>query len=192
MHGMRRHSLRRWQSLCSRRWAVVVLLAVSILWLILAARTSAAPQPGKIDYNFQIRPLLADRCFVCHGPDENKRKAKLRLDIPEVAFARGAVVPGKPEESAVIERITAEDPSERMPPAKSNLHLSKDEIDLIRRWIAEGAEYKTHWAFLPPPERVPLPAVTDAAWPSNPIDHFILARLEQEGLKPSPAASRED
>jgi hypothetical protein len=144
-----------------------------------------------VDYNFQVRPLLADRCFVCHGPDEKNRKAKLRLDVPAVALARRAVVPGKPDESEVIRRITA-DGTEHMPPRKSNLTLSKDEIDLIRRWVAEGAEYKPHWAFLPLPDAVPVPAVADAKWPAGPLDHFVLARLEREGLKPSPAASRED
>jgi hypothetical protein len=169
-----------------------MLLGAGLFWLAPAAPTPSAPPPAKVDYNFQVRPLLADRCFVCHGPDQNKRKAKLRLDVPEVAFARGAVVPGKPDESAVIERITAENAGYRMPPAKSNLRLSKDEIELIRRWIAEGAEYKPHWAFLPPPDRVPVPAVADAEWPANPIDRFVVARLEREGLRPSPAATKED
>lgn len=168
----------------------VLLLAASGLWL--APALAAPPQSGKIDYNFQVRPLLADRCFVCHGPDENKRKAKLRLDVPEVAYARRAFVPGRPDESLVIERITAEDAGERMPPAKSNLSLSKDDIELIRRWIAEGAKYKQHWALLPPADRVPTPAIAAASWPTNPIDRFVLARLEREGLQPSPAAPKED
>ncbi|HJT79286.1 MAG TPA: DUF1553 domain-containing protein, partial [Gemmataceae bacterium] len=137
------------------------------------------------------RPILADRCFLCHGHDEKARKAKLRLDVAEVAYARHAIVPGKPEESLVIERITAEG-GRRMPPPKSHLSLSKDEIDLIRRWIAQGAEYKPHWAFIPLPDAVPVPPVADAKWPANPIDHFVLARLEREGLRPSPPASKED
>jgi hypothetical protein len=182
-----------WNSLRRARRAGAVFGVASLLCLALAVRTPAAPPPpAKVDYNFQVRPLLADRCFVCHGPDEKKRKAKLRLDLSEVAFARGAIVPGKPDESKVVHKITAADAAERMPPAKSNLTLSPGEIALIRRWIAEGAEYKPHWAFLPPPERVPVPAVSDAKWPANPIDHFVLARLEREGLKPSPPASRED
>src|SRR5438128_6896183 len=104
-------------------------------WAAMPIR-AAKPPPGKLDYNFHVRPILADRCFVCHGPDEKNRKAKLRLDLAEVAFARQAVVPGKPEESEVMERITA-DGSRRMPPRKSNLTLSKDEIEVLRRWIAE-------------------------------------------------------
>jgi hypothetical protein len=157
----------------------------------LAPGLAAPPAAGKVDYNFQVRPLLADRCFVCHGPDEKNRKAKLRLDLPDVALARRAVVPGKPDESEVIRRITA-DGTEHMPPRKSNLSLSKDEIELIRRWVAEGAEYKPHWAFLPLPDAVPVPAVADTKWPAAPLDHFVLARLEREGLKPSPPASREE
>ncbi len=159
----------------------------------IAVRCPAAPpSTGKVDYNFQIRPLLADRCFVCHGPDEKKRKAKLRLDDPAGAFARRAFVAGKPEDSAAIQRITADDATERMPPAKSNLTLSREEIDLLRRWVAEGAEYRPHWAFLPLPERVAVPAVADRRWPAGPLDRFILSRLEREGLHPSPPAAKED
>jgi hypothetical protein len=159
---------------------------------LVSPAAAAPPAAARVDYNFQVRPLLADRCFVCHGPDEKKRKAKLRLDDPKVAFARRALVPGKPDESAVIQRITADDPAELMPPAKSHLSLSREEIDLLRRWVAEGAEYKPHWAFLPLPDRVAVPAVADARWAAGPFDRFILARLEREGLKPSPAASKED
>jgi len=176
---------------CGRARAKAISLAATLLWLVAIGRMDAAP-PQTVDYNFQIRPLLADRCFVCHGPDENKRKAKLRLDRADVAIARRAIVPGKPEESALIERITADDPDQRMPPAKSNLRLSQGEIDLLRRWIAEGAEYKPHWALLPPPDRVPVPNVADARWPANPIDRFVLSRLERDGLEPSPAAHKED
>jgi hypothetical protein len=172
----------------SARLAAAVLTVMGLFGLA----PGAPAGPPRIDYNFQVRPLLADRCFVCHGPDEKKRKAKLRLDDPAVARGRRAVVPGKPEESALIQRITAADPDERMPPRKSNLTLSKDEIDLLRRWVVEGAEYKPHWAFLPPPDRVPVPAVADRQWPAGPLDRFILTRLEREGLKPSPAASKED
>src|SRR4051812_2015454 len=161
------------------------LVAAGLLWPVGAA---AAP-PEKVDYNFQVRPLLADRCFVCHGPDEKKRKADLRLDVAE--SARRVLVPGKPEESEVVHRITATG-KDRMPPAKSNLSLSRGEIDLIRRWVAQGAEYKPHWAFLPLPEAVPLPAVSDRRWPGTVLDHFILARLDREGLRPSPPAPRED
>jgi hypothetical protein len=180
-----------WHSSRSVAAAAAVLAAVGALWLVPAVN-AAPPAPARVDYNFQIRPLLADRCFTCHGPDEKKRKAKLRLDDPAVALARRAVVPGKPQESALIQRITSSEDDQRMPPRKSNLSLTRDEIDLLRRWVAEGAEYKPHWAFLPPPDRVPILAITDGKWPTSPLDRFILARLEREGLKPSPAASKED
>jgi hypothetical protein len=166
-------------------------LVLASMDLMAGGASNSPPVPGHIDYNFQIRPLLADRCFVCHGPDEKKRKADLRLDLAESVRAVGVIVPGKPEASEVYQRITATD-SKHMPPRKSNLKLSAAEIELIRRWIAEGAEYKAHWAFLPVPDRVPLPTVSNPRWPIEPIDYFILARLDQEGLKPARSASRED
>jgi hypothetical protein len=166
-------------------------LAVFLCLVSAVPATAAPPAPGKVDYNFQVRPILADRCFVCHGPDEKNRKAKLRLDLPEAARARRAVVPGKPDESKLIERITADD-EHRMPPRKSNLSLTRQEIDVLRHWIAEGAEYKPHWAFLALPDAVAVPGVADAKWPARPLDHFVLARLEREGLRPSPTASKEE
>jgi hypothetical protein len=169
-------------------YARTIATLLALFWLGVPAPAA----PPRVDYNFQIRPLLADRCFTCHGPDEKKRKAKLRLDDPAVALARRAVVPGKPDESALVQRITAQDPAERMPPSKSNLTLSREEIDLLRRWVAEGAEYKPHWAFQPPPDVVAVPSVKEAGWPAGPLDRFVLARLEREGLRPSPVASRED
>jgi hypothetical protein len=169
-----------------------VLAGIAGWWLVFGTSSTAGPPvAGKVDYNFHIRPILADRCFVCHGPDENKRKANLRLDRAEGALAEGIIVPGKPDESILIQRITAAE-NRRMPPRKSNLSLSPDEIDLLRRWIAEGAEYKPHWAFLPLPEAVALPPVLDSSWPAGALDHFILARLDREGIKPSPPALRED
>lgn len=152
--------------------------------LLLATAVSAAP---KVDYNYHIRPILSDRCFLCHGPDEKARKAKLRLDVRESALKAGAIVPGKPEESDLIARITAEGHT-RMPPKKSNLTLTKDEIALLRTWIAEGAEYKPHWAYLPLPRTIPVPGGKGR----NALDRFIQARLEREGIKPAPPASRED
>lgn len=146
---------------------------------------------GKLDYNYHIRPILADRCFVCHGPDEKNRKAKLRLDSSDEVVARGIIVPGKPDESLLVERITA-DAAERMPPEKSGLVLTATEIELLKRWIAEGAEYRPHWAFVPLPRAVPVPGVSDRHWPKGVVDRFVLARLERDGMKPSAAATRED
>src|SRR5205085_141046 len=127
--------------------------------------------------------------YACHGPDSGKRKAGLRLDLKDGAFAQlksdnFAIVPKHPEKSALVERITAKDEDERMPPLKTGKHLTEAQISLLRRWIAEGAEWKSHWSFIKP-ERPELPAVRNKRWVNNPIDHFILARLEKEKLKPS-------
>jgi mono/diheme cytochrome c family protein len=161
-----------------------------------AASVAVAGSPAKaalpIDFNRQIRPILSENCFGCHGPDEKERKAKLRLDLKDGAFGQlrdggHAIVPGKSAQSALIERITATDPSERMPPPKSNKHLTAEQIDLLHRWIDQGAKWSEHWAFVPP-RRPTLAAVKDTAWPRNAIDTFILARLEKEGLRPAAEA----
>ncbi|MEK6476238.1 DUF1553 domain-containing protein [Catalinimonas sp. 4WD22] len=155
-----------------------------------------AQLPQTIDFNYHIKPILSDRCFACHGPDKNKQEADLRLDIEESALAalgeeqdRHAIVPGNPAKSELFHRITAEDAEVVMPPPESNLKLSEYEIALLTRWIEEGAEYKPHWSFIPPktPE---LPTLEQEDWVKNPIDHFVLARLEQENLSPSPEASK--
>jgi Protein of unknown function (DUF1549)/Planctomycete cytochrome C len=166
-------------------------LASFVIAVTLAASAVAAPPPAKLDYNFQIRPLLADRCYKCHGPDERQRKGGFRLDTADGLRDAGVIVPGKPEESELYQRIRATG-RKQMPPRKSNLSLSKDEIALLRRWIAEGVEYKPHWAFLPVPKSVPPPTVSDPRWPASPLDYFVLARLDHEGLKPSSPASREE
>lgn len=143
-----------------------------------------------IDFNRDVRPILSDKCFACHGPDEKHRKAKLRLDVEKDAKAdrdgRHAIVPGKLDESTLVARITASDESERMPPAKTNKPLTAKEIDTLKRWIAEGAKWSTHWAYVPPAKRK-LPDVK-SDWPANWIDKFIIDRLNREQLKPSPDA----
>src|ERR1041384_545307 len=111
-----------------------------------AATKSSASKP--IDFNRDIRPILSDNCFACHGPDQNKRKAKLRLDVREEAVKKQAIVPGKPDESEVVRRIFSTDPDELMPPAKSQKKLTPEQKDVLRRWIAEGAKYQGHWAYL--------------------------------------------
>ncbi len=156
-----------------------------------AADTKAAPA---IDFNRQIRPILSENCFACHGPDENKRKAKLRLDTRQGAFAKLrdgslALVPGKPEESELYKRIASHEPSEIMPPPKTGKKLKPDQIALIKEWIQQGARWSSHWAFVPP-QRPALPAVQNANWCRNPIDAFILAKLQAAGLSPSPEADR--
>jgi hypothetical protein len=151
------------------------------------AGSSVSADP--IRYSRDIRPILAEHCFACHGPDRAARKAKLRLDLRDVAIAREAIVPGKPDESNLVTRLYAEDPSERMPPPKAKKQLTAQEKDTLRRWIAAGAEYEAHWAFVPP-VRPDLPPVRQTHWVRNPIDSFVLARLERHGLAPSPEADR--
>jgi hypothetical protein len=156
-----------------------------------------AQLPEKIDFNYHIKPILSDRCFACHGPDQNKREAGLRLDIADSAFAalgdyrdHYAIVPGNPWKSAVVKRITSNDAEFMMPPPESNLKLSEYEIALITRWIEGGAEYKPHWSFIKPDKRE-IPAVNDQSRVKNEIDHFVLAKLNERGLEPSEEASRE-
>src|ERR1043165_1170387 len=149
---------------------------------------------SKVDFNRDIRPVLSDNCYACHGPDSNKRKAGLRFDLKEAALARlksdnFAIVPGDVAKSALIERITATNEEDRMPPLKTGKHLTGTQIDLLRRWIAQGAEWKPHWSFIKP-ERPPLPEVKNKRWCRTPIDHFILARLEKERLSPSGEADK--
>lgn len=148
----------------------------------------AAPA-AVLEYNRDIRPILADNCFRCHGPDSASRKADLRIDQRDAAIDAGVLTPGKPDESEMIRRILAEDASERMPPPSSHKKLSAEQKEMLRRWVAAGAEYQPHWSFIPP-KRPQVPAVQNAAWVRNPIDAFILARLEKEGLAPAPEADR--
>jgi hypothetical protein len=169
-------------------------LAAIYCGLALLCAPAAAAEP--LQFNRDIRPILSDRCFKCHGPDKASRKAGLRLDVPEGAYAERpkshghAVVPGKPEESLLCRKIFASDPADAMPPPDSNLSLSAQDKARLRRWIAEGAHYQPHWAFLPLPERVPMPSVKNKRWPRNQIDYFVLARLEKEGLHPSKEADK--
>ncbi len=153
-----------------------------------------AAESGRIQFNRDIRPILSDKCFHCHGPDSATREAGLRLDQEEAAKANHdgvvAIVPGDPLNSEAIYRIFHEDPVEQMPPAKLKRPLTDREKALLKRWVEEGAEWEQHWAFLPP-EREEPPAVKDANRVRNPIDAFVRDRLEAEGLQPSPEASKE-
>jgi len=163
-----------------------------IVILTLALATDAHGQaPRAVEFNRDIRPILSDACFNCHGPDKSKRKGGLHFDTEESARADlggyFAIVPGKPRESMLIQRVTSNDPAKRMPPPSSGPALSKDKIGLLQQWIAQGAKWQKHWSFIPP-ERPPLPEVQLKNWPRNPIDYFVLARLEKEGFKPAPEA----
>jgi hypothetical protein len=171
-----------------RSWAAVVSLAITASFVLAAA-------PPNVDFNFQVRPLLSDRCFKCHGPDESARKAKLRLDtregaIKELEDGRAVIKPRDPVKSELVRRIFAEDEDDKMPPPKSNLKLSLAEKELLKRWVAEGAEYKSHWAFIPVGQVTP-PQPRDKQRVRNPIDAFVLSRLETEKLRPAPEASRD-
>ena len=155
---------------------------------------SAFAQSNEPDFTSQIRPLLSDNCFKCHGPDDSARKSKLRLDRPDTAMqpaksGKRAIISGKPDESELISRIMANDPDEVMPPPSTKKTLTPAQKELLRKWIAGGAKYQEHWAFVPP-RRPALPEVKQKDWPKNAIDYFVLSRLEKEKLSPSPAADR--
>jgi mono/diheme cytochrome c family protein len=153
----------------------------------LVALSSA--KAGGVEYNRDVRPILAENCFACHGPDSAARKAGLRLDRRDDAVKAEAVVPGKPDQSALVERIFSDDPGQRMPPPKTHKKLTAAQKDALRRWIAAGAEYQPHWSLIAPKRPQP-PAVKNAARVRNPIDAFVLAELEKRGLQPAPEADR--
>jgi hypothetical protein len=175
-----------------RFFVVATAIAVLALWQVgFSAQALAEPAaPPAIDFNRHIRPIFSENCFACHGPDDKQRKAKLRLDVRESAVDRAAViVPGRAAQSELLKRVASDDPEVRMPPPKTGKRLTAQQVELLRRWIDQGAKWSGHWAFLRP-ERPDLPAVNDRAWPRNPIDYFILSRLEREALAPSPEADR--
>jgi hypothetical protein len=187
----------------SRKWLVFSLIVVLILLLTRCDRSgnkqmsggSSFTFPDQVDYNFHIRPILSDKCFACHGPDNNTREGGLRLDTEEGAYkalvdnpGRHAIVPGDPNESEVYLRITSKDETMQMPPVSSNLTLTDREVKLIQRWIQQGAEYKPHWAFTAPIK----PAVPELKtnWGVNEIDKFIFEKMQVVGFKPNPAAEK--
>jgi hypothetical protein len=162
-----------------------------------SADTKEEKMPDQISYNFDIRPILSDKCLVCHGPDANKREAGLRLDVAEDAFAAlkenptaHALVAGKPEMSQAYLRMTTKDTSLMMPPPSSNLKLTLHEIGLIEKWIKQGAKYEKHWAFVAP-KKPSVPEVDNKDWPKNEIDYFVLQKQEQKGMKPNEEADKE-
>jgi len=177
--------------LCSLLFSVVLMLTVCLSQPVLAETQKAAS--SEFDFASDIRPLLSDACFSCHGPDEEHREAELRLDLKEGLFGTSAenafIVPGKPEQSLVYQRLIAADESVRMPPTDSGKKLSKADIEKIRQWIQAGAPWASHWAFQPPvkPE---IPRVRQQALVQNPIDAFILRKLEKQQLSFSEQADR--
>ncbi|AOM78618.1 PSD1 and planctomycete cytochrome C domain-containing protein [Pedobacter steynii] len=185
-----------------RRLFYLTLAFGTVVYAIQACNSSGSQVgeeriPDQISYNFHVRPILSDKCFACHGPDANKREAGLRLDIAEEAYkalkenpSAHALVPFKPEASEVFLRISSTDSALMMPPKSSNLKLSAHEISLIEEWIKQGAKYERHWAFTAPAAPV-VPKVKTEDWAKNEIDHFILAKLEEKGVKPNPEADKE-
>jgi hypothetical protein len=152
-----------------------------------ALQTATAKPKATLEYNRDVRPILAENCFACHGPDSAARKAGLRIDRREDAIEAKAIVPRQPAESALIARIFSQDADEQMPPPKSHKSLTLSQKEVLRKWVAEGAEYQPHWSFIPPTRPKP-PEVKDKSWVRNPIDNFILAKLESTGLHPAPEA----
>ncbi len=158
------------------------------------AELADLPVPAIIDFNMDVKPILSDRCFKCHGPDPKTREGGLALHHPDFAFAflgedkdHSAIVPGEPDESTLIERVFSENADEVMPPPASNLVLSTREKEILRKWVQQGAEWKAHWAFIPP-ERKEIPISEGVTWGENEVDQFILARMKAVQLEPSSAA----
>ncbi len=174
------------------RWSGMALLALGLL--ICSAQIGVAGEDDAVDFNRDIRPLLSDKCFKCHGPNETSRQGGFRLDDKESAFGEAdsgehPIVPGDLDQSELYQRITSDDLDMRMPPADSNKILSEDEIATIAKWIELGAPWQGHWAYLPP-RKADLPEVRQQDWPHSPIDYFVLARLEKHALHPAPPADR--
>lgn len=179
----------------------VITLSAAVLLVVSCFKKNGTfritSDTGPVSYNFDVRPILSDNCFACHGPDANKREAGLRLDVAEGAYAKlqdgkgVAIFPGKPEESELYKRITSADPDYQMPTPESHLGLlSENEISLLKKWIEQGGKYEKHWAF-ETPKKSALPKVGYDEWPRNEIDYFTLAKMEEHGLEPGEEASQE-
>ena len=178
---------------------IIAISAVVFAMAVMVRRANAVTASAdRVIFNRDIRPILSDTCLKCHGPDSAARKADLRLDslagaTADLGGGYGAIVPGHPDQSEAFRRITSDDPEDKMPPPKSGMVLTSEQVKIIEKWIAQGAEYQAQWSLIKPvePEVPQPPAVNDRAWPRNPIDNFVLARLLKEGLAPSREASRE-
>ncbi len=171
------------------RFGPRIALATALLATAALLAGGSAAAADELSYNRDIRSILVENCFSCHGADSAGRKADLRLDERDQAVESGALVPGDPDSSVMLDRIFSDDPEEVMPPPETKKSLTAAQKELLVRWIKEGAEYEPHWSFIPPAKPEP-PAVKDESWVRNPIDRFILARLEAAGLEPAPEADR--
>ncbi len=171
------------------------VLLLSGLLLFVGLLSAAENSSSAVEFNRDVRPILSDKCYTCHGPDEANRKTKLRFDTEagarqDLGDGRFAIVPGDAAKSGLVARITSDDPVRRMPPSyMGRARLTEREIDILTRWVNQGAEWQKHWSFLPP-KRPALPTVNNKAWGRNAIDAFVLEHLEREGLAPSPEADR--
>ena len=166
-----------------------ICLAVFTAAGALLSSTAGIAADAPLEFNRDIRPILAENCFACHGPDSAARKGGLRLDQRDAAMEKKAIIPGQVTESELVRRIESHDADEVMPPTASKKPLSDAHKEILKRWIAQGAEYQPHWSFLAP-VRPRVPAVSDQTWVKNPIDAFVLAQLEAKGLTPAPEADR--
>src|SRR2546421_57720 len=189
----RRRVAQTWHGSLNERFSLIRLACIGGV-LLLASDTLAAAGL-KIDFSRDIQPIFSENCSACHGPEKDKRKAGLRLDLKEGAFAKldsgaYAVVPGKPKESKMLQVVSLPlEHDDHMPPKKTGKNLTRQQRDLLRRWIEQGAKWADHWAYVAPQRPAP-PRVKSEKWPRNEIDRFILARLEQQGLMPNPEADR--
>jgi len=173
--------------------SAVAVFAAATFCLPGPAIAADEPTPDPVEFNRDIRPIFSDICYKCHGPDKAQRKADLRLDTEAGAFAERdghrLILPGDTVQSELFRRISSADEDEHMPPVDSGLKLTPRQVELVRRWIEQGARWQPHWSFIPP-RRPPLPEVKNKNWAASPIDRFVLARLERDGLAPSPEADR--
>jgi len=178
-------------------FASIIAVIIVLVCVIAGCKNKSRRKKDTVSYNYDVRPILSDKCFACHGPDKNKQEAGLRLDIEANAKAplretRGAyaIMPGKPEASELIKRITSTDPSYQMPVPESHLGaLNNDEIDILTRWIRQGAHYERHWAFIPP-EKTVLPEIDRKEWAKNEIDYFTAEKMQEHGLDPNAEADK--
>ena len=181
----------RWKS--GQGWIAALLglflLVPSRLAIAGAPAAGVSASASKLAYNREIRPMLSENCFACHGPDKNQRKGKLRLDVREAAIEKKALVPGKPQESELVKRLYTTNADDLMPPPESHKKLTAQQKNLLERWIEQGAEYEPHWAYIPA-KRPEVPQPRNRQGVRNPIDAFILQTLEAKGLEPSPEADR--
>src|SRR6476660_9716224 len=180
--------------------ATLAVSWIAISLIVAAGPAAAAPDPqsdaknSKISFNDTIQPILSENCYACHGPDPGARKAGLRLDRGEFAYAPHqdshdkfgpAIIPSNPDKSPLVRRIETKNAKDRMPPPEAHKTLKPEQIALLRDWVNRGAPYEELWSFLPPKHQA-LPAVKNDAWVRSAIDNFVLAGLEKEGLQPSP------